>query len=390
MGGKNRSLTRREFLQSGAMAAAAAGAVPMVQPQKGKKEPVVDAKNIRNFHKDMRYRRMGNTDVHLSVLSLGGSGLERTIAFRAIEQGVNLVHIGYDYRNGKPMADLAEVLKTKRDKVYVALKDGFQKEAPDDIDPILKLLGTDHVDFIMFNRHKVEAVNDPAVRKQYETWKAQGKVRYCGLTTHDNVKDCIAAGIENGWYTIIHPALPQSGFELAAEELKRASEKGIGILAMKTVRGINDPGLQMAQCKKILSNPAVTSVNKGISTFEMLNGYLKTVQETLTAEEDFSLYRYAQQNRANTCMMCGSCERVCPRGIEISTLLRSKTYYRDQLGDRASAAAAYRELTREQRHDGNCLACGKCESVCPNGIRIVRKLNAATEWFRQLSHRDLS
>jgi predicted aldo/keto reductase-like oxidoreductase len=378
-------LSRRNFLQSGTLAAMAVGAVPFAQPKDERVQMEPNIGKIRNFNRDMRYRRMGNTDVYLSALCLGGGDFNNpAVAYRAIDSGVNCIHMGYDYKNGKPMALLAEVLKMKRDRLYVALKDEFPKDAPGDLDALLKMLGTERVDFIFFNRHKAEQVVDPAIRSHFESWKSQGKVSTCGLTTHGEVKACIAAATDLGLYSIIHAALPQSGMEMAAEELRRAAEKGIGIMPMKTMRDLKDEGLQIAQFKKLLADPAVTTVNRGMRSLEMLETYLKAIKETLTAAEDVSLYRYARMNRADACAMCGSCERACPQKIEIPAILRAKTYYHDQLGDGDKALSTYRDLSPNGRHDGNCLECRACEAACPNGIQIVQNLKAATGLFRTL------
>jgi uncharacterized protein len=380
-----KQLSRRDFLQAGALAAAAVGVVPITgrQAEKGKEEP--DPAKIRNYSKDMKYRRVGNTDIYLSALCVGGGDLSNSaVVNRAIESGVNVFHTGLDYRNANSMAVLAEAIKTKRDKIYIALKDVFPKEAPNDIDAVLKILGTDHVDFIFYARHKAEEIGSPEIRGQFEDFKAKGKVRYCGLSTHGEVKTCIAAAVDCGAYSVIHAALPQSGMELAAEELKKAGEKGISVIPFKTMRDIKDPVLQIAQFKKLLSNPVITSVNRGLPSLETLETYLKAIRETLTAGEDISLYRYARMNISESCAMCGMCERACPQKIEISAILRAKTYYHDQLGDRDMALSTYRELSPDGRHDGNCLECRECEAACPNGIQIVRKMNEADGLFRSL------
>jgi hypothetical protein len=276
---------------------------------------------------------------------------------------------------------LAAVLKNRKDKIYVALKDGFSREAPDDIDPVLKRLGVDHVDFIMFNRHRAERVADPAIRERFENWKAQGKVRWAGLTSHDDVKACLGAAVDWGLYSVIQPALPQSGLEMASEELKKVHEKGIAVMPMKTMRDLKDLELQTAYLKKLLVNPAVTTVNKGFNNAETMDAYLKAASEPLTTTEDVMLYRHASQNRSGRCAMCGACTRACPRHIEISSLLISKTYYHDQLGDDASALAFYRELPKNRRHENNCIKCRRCEQACPNQIHIVQHLEEATRLF---------
>jgi predicted aldo/keto reductase-like oxidoreductase len=381
----NHHPSRRDFLQSGALAAMAFGAVPFTRPQAEKKGEEPDPAKIRNYCRDMKYRQVGNTGVYLSALCIGGGDLTNpAVVSRAIETGINVFHTGLDYRNANSMAVLAEAIKTKRDKIYIALKDTFPKESPNDIDPVLKMLGTDHVDFIFYARHKADEIISPEILDQFEDFKAKGKVSYLGLSTHGEVKSCIAAAVNCGMYSVIHAALPQSGLELAAEELRKAGEKGIGVIPFKSVRDITDPGLQIAQFKKLLANPLITSVNRGMPSLEMLETYGKAIRESLTASEDVSLYRHARLNRSESCAMCGMCERACPRKIEIPALLRAKTYYHDQLGDREKAVSTVMDLSPAGRHDGNCLECRKCEAACPNGIKIVQKMNEADRLFRRL------
>ena len=61
----------------------------------------------------------------------------------------------------------------------------------------------------------------------------------------------------------------------------------------------------------------MTTVSKDFNTFDMFDTDLKAVQETLTADEDFSLYHDARKNRSNHYAMCGSCEAACPNGLSI-------------------------------------------------------------------------
>jgi uncharacterized protein len=379
----DRQLNRREFLMSTALATLAAGLAPhaLAAQQKNRNEAANNRKRIRNYQKDMMYRRMGNSDVWFSIISLGGGGLQEALAYRAVDRGVNLVHIAAGYNAGNSMDVLAAVLKNRKDKIYVALKDGFSREAPDDIDPILKRLGVDCVDFIMFNRHRAERAVDPAIRERFEAWKAQGKVRWAGLTSHDDVKACLAAAADFGLYSVVQPALPQAGFKMASEELKKVHEKGIAVMAMKTMRDLKEPELQTAYLKKILASPAVTTVNKGFNNFETFDAYLKAARESLTAQEDGMLHRHASLNSSALCAMCGACTRACPRRIEVSSLLISKTYYHDQLNDMNAALAFYRDLPRNRRHENNCTKCRMCERACPKGIRIVQQLEEATRLF---------
>ncbi len=377
MAAKTRSINRREFLGAGAVMAAAATFHFDRPPIQQSISTEIDPKKILNYQPEMRYRRLGNSEIYLSVISLGGIGLKKEIALYAIDHGVNLIHMSSTYNFGSSIKVLGTVLKERREKVYIALKDSFYHGSLSDIDKPLKTMNTDYVDFLMFNRHNAAAVNDPRIREVYEKWHAQGKVRFPGLTTHEDVKECLQVALQSGFYAIIQPAINQPNLELLQPELQLANQKGIGIMAMKTMKGIADE-LQVPFLKKILLNPAITTVNKGFDRFDRFDLFLKASQEALSSQEDFELYRYAQSNRSNNCMMCGRCKQACPQQIEIPTVLRCKDYYYDQLKDIALAIESYRSIPMTRRWN-SCIQCGRCELACPNKISIQQRLQQASE-----------
>jgi predicted aldo/keto reductase-like oxidoreductase len=371
------NISRRKFLQ----AAAAISLAPKIHAAQ-EKEKTIDKKKILNYHPDMRYRQFRDTNIYFSSISLGGLWLKAPVAHYVIDRGVNLVHMSSTYQGGNSMHELGKVLKQKRDKVYIALKDNFYKGSLTDIDEVLKILNTDYVDFLMFNRHDHSEVADPKITELFQKWQQQGKVRYPGLTSHEDVKACVDAGLKSKMYSLIMPVLSQPNIEVMEEELREAQDNKIGIMAMKTIKGIDDPKLQMAYFKKVLKNPAITTVSKGFKTFEMFDTFLKATQEVLSFEEDNLLYRFAQKNRANNCMMCGTCKRVCPEDIEIPTVLRCKDYYYEQLGDQYTAIQTYESISPDKLFNSDCTRCGKCQEVCPNGINIIQKLSDANQIFK--------
>jgi len=354
------SLSRRAFLGRSALAAAAAGMAPAVRAKP----------EIRNQHPDMRYRQIGDSDVYLSVISFGGLVAEESVYHYGIDRGVNFMHTSDSYHGGSSIETLGKVMKSKRDRVYLAVKDNF-----DNIDKVLKALNTDVIDFFMIARHAQSTVEADDLFETFEKYRDAGKVRWAGLTTHREVVGCVTSGIDRGGFSLIMPVLNQPSLNELGDQLKRARAKGIGVMGMKTMKGIKDEELETAFLKKLLANPAVTTVNKGIGTFEMFDRYAKAAREVLTAWEQQELDRYAVANRACNCMMCAECEKACPQQIEISTVLRCYDYYDQQLGDRDTAVQTYRELRRGPEI---CLSCGACEAVCPNGIAVRERLQRAS------------
>jgi len=357
---------RRAFLRNSALAGAVAG-VAQVRAQSPK---------ILNQQPGMKYRPLGKTGLHLSEISMGGLVSVEAVLHYAIDKGVNLVHVAEDYLGGQSIVTLGKVLKARRDKVYIALKDDFR-----DLDSALKTLNTGYVDFIMFNRHSRAAATDPRIAETFEKYKKAGKVRFAGLTSHSGVKEATAAGIASGLYTIVMPALNQPSFEAMDSELRLAQEKGVGVMPMKTMRGVRSLDLETAYLKKLLRNPAVTTVVKGIGSFEMFDAYARAMNDVLTIAEDRALYRHAQANRSHNCMMCGDCSGVCPHGVDVPTVLRCKDYYHDQLGDFATAVSTYAAIPAGRTGSPACRECTICEQACPNGIPIVEGLDAARSLF---------
>jgi len=386
MSDQKNGLSRRDFLKNGAFAAAAMGVLPgakkapQMMPESKteiKADPKVDPSKILNYHPDMRYRRLGNTDIYLSVISLGGIGIDKSVMMYGVDKGVNCLHTSNRYSGGNSIKMLGELLKTKRDKVYVALKDTFAN-----IDDDLKILNTDHVDFVMFNRHSEAGVLDPRVFEDFERYRKEGKALYAGLTCHDNVKACVGAAVRCGKYSLIQPTLNQNAFDSMQPELQQAAEKGVGIMGMKTAQGFHSLDMELANLKRVIANPGVVTVSRVLKSFEQVDAYIRTVKETLSAAEDMSLYRYARMNRPNVCMMCGTCEAGCPGNVPISTVLRSKYYYADQLGEMDMAAETFREAMEGKSLPASCSECGKCEAACPNGIPVRERLAGAADFFR--------
>ena len=229
----------------------------------------------RNEQPTMAYRKLGRTGFSSSRLVFGcGAALMGGRAVRllerAFEAGINHFDVGSDIYYKGSEGHLAPFLKDHRDQVWVVSKAPawVPVKSSESITPAqaryaatywtglmeasLKDLQTDHV-----NAYYLMAVDNPSLVRSEEIYnaflkaKAAGKVGYFGLSTHKNAQKVLEAAIETGWYDLAMIGITPAGWydwstkSLAQDTstlvelqglLKRATEAGIGLVGMKTVR----------------------------------------------------------------------------------------------------------------------------------------------------------
>ncbi len=193
----------------------------------------------------MMYRKLGNTDMDVSLLSFGshtdpadrvkagpgktvltaaGQSKRDRIVAKAFDRGINLIDVYESEGQWKPAA---ESVRSRRNKVLVSLA---HEVSVKDIDEACRLFG--HVDLYRFH---TAAIKD----KTLEDWdtlrkaKEAGKVRAIGIATHIE-RTMLEALLElEGLdflyfpYNFIHARADYSLF------LPKAMEKNVGLIAMK-------------------------------------------------------------------------------------------------------------------------------------------------------------
>lgn len=198
----------------------------------------------------MIYRRLGQTDLHVSVLSFGShtdprykirqkdrstlnaegqARRDRQMA-RAFDLGVNMVDTYEDCGQWEPVA---RMVKGRRDKILVSVCRQFPMFVGENIDRAAKLYG--HVDLYRIYLGTGDAVRD----QDLEDWdvlrkaKEAGKVRSIGISTHSETIMLSALkefeGIDYVMfpYNFIHARADYSRF------LPMAIDKGVGLIAIK-------------------------------------------------------------------------------------------------------------------------------------------------------------
>jgi len=322
-------------------------------------------------------RKLGRTNLLVTTISFGGIYIrDPRLLDAAIDKGINLVHTSPGYVRGRGIGMFGEVMKTKRDKVFLALK---QRPDTDNLDRDLKTLNTDYVDILVPPLHGVEALRDPGLPGAYEKAKKAGKMRFSGFACHAHQAEVMKAAIELGYFDVMLIAYNvKNRAELDPILAEAKKRQNMGFMVMKAMGGLpkDNAELTAAGLKKLLANKNVDTLLMGMGSFENLETDLKVAREKITVAEEFQLRKYLAA-ALPACTMCGRCD-LCPRGIPVADIMRCKQVYYDERGDVELARDGYREIPSSLQASA-CDKCGLCERACPAQLAIRRELALAHE-----------
>ena len=236
------SISRREFIGSAAAGAIAAGTLHAAP----------------SLPTPLPTRVLGRTGARVSILAFGSGSrflmYERDAGIaalnHALDLGITYVDTAYAYGNGESESRVGEVMKNRRNQVWLATKvmDRDGDGAMRIIEGSLKRLQTDHLDLIhchsLNGSADLGAIEAPnGVLKRLYQLRDQKVTRAIGITSHTdpavlrtalerNDFDCTQMALNaarNGMAQPEHD--PHGSFETLA--LPMARQKNMGIIAMK-------------------------------------------------------------------------------------------------------------------------------------------------------------
>ncbi|MEI6207368.1 MAG: aldo/keto reductase [Desulfuromonadales bacterium] len=381
-----KGMNRRTFIKTGVVGTAAALIAPPVLAESLQK---MAASDPSPFPKPV-YRILGRTGLKITVVSFGAMLTPEPEVIRvAIEQGVNYIDTARKYMNGKNEEIVGKAIKGMRDKIFIASKtlpeSKTKAEIIRDVETSLKTLGTDHIDVIQLHSlTDKERIFIPETREALTLLKKQGKVRFCGVTTHKNEVEVLNALVDDP-DRFFDTCLVKFNFKSdkgVAAAVKRAASSGIGIIAMKTqVGGYDTTGLgtitpHQAALKWALQNPDVTAAIPGMRNMTEYKEDIAVMGIPFAYADLRRLDRYAEAIAPYYCSFCGSCEAGCPRGVDISTVNRALMYAEGGYRDLSLARATYAELPHRATA-ASCIDCEGCTARCVNGLNISAKMDRA-------------
>ncbi|HID07224.1 MAG TPA: aldo/keto reductase [Armatimonadetes bacterium] len=338
-------LTRREFIRNGsrAIAGVVLGSAVLHGTADGVGlKPAERASRILNYNPQMKYRRLGKTDLVISEISLGGHwktygggrvwlslpndevpadvAKNRTdVISKCIDAGINYLDIT------TPAECLAYgvALRGRREKMYVGADDCILcirdrskrtvKAQIFNVEECLRRLKFDYLDIWrpqadVMGRHTDDEI--ATVVEAFEKLHEQGKVRWLGISSHNRkfLQHVIEAFPQ--FSIVIFPYTAKSkmqempagpgGADFSKSIFQVAREHDVGIITIKPFAGgslfrtrarfpVREPGnpedhkLARLTLQYILSNPYITATVPGMTTVEEVENNVRASYERVTS-----------------------------------------------------------------------------------------------------------
>lgn len=384
------------------------------------------------------HRTLGRTGFQVSDVGMGSVPLRETSVVRyAYDKGINYFDTAESYGNGAAEQAIGEAMQfMDRDKIFIATKgrvgDGDNAEAVvGKVRACLERLKTDYVD--SFSMHAVpdmEALSHPGYHAAMEQLKAEGRVRFSGVSTHGgNAVDVLSAAAEDGRFDMMLLVYNFMNHEDSDRIIAACKANNVGTTAMKTSpgsleyvpvdpenlsadqeryierftgRGMSKEAamerlqaqanrqkdtydktlpfaerygiqgqdqLRLGSIHWVLQNPDMHTACVSFTEFDLVDKVVPLSGTRLTPPEEQMLHQIGLSLNNQYCRHgCGECQGNCPYQVPVNTIMRYAYYYQGQ-GREKYAMSRYAALDGPAASP--CLNCsGQCEGACPFGLDI--------------------
>lgn len=324
----------------------------------------------------MDYVTLGRTEIKVCKNGFGALPIQRIsfdsakeILLHAYNNGINFFDTARFYTDSEEKIGYA--LSDIRDKIYIATKTAAQN-ADDfwkDLNTSLNNMKMDYIDIYQFhNPSFCPKPNDGT--GLYEAMleaKAQGKIRFIGLTNH---RLAVAQeAIDSGLYDTIQFPFCYLATDKDIAIVENCKKNNLGFIAMKGLSGglITNTAAAyafMAQYDNVLPI-------WGVQRMSELNEFLSynTNPPSVTGEIKELIDNDRKMLAGEFCRGCGYC-MPCPVGIEINNCARMSLLLRRSPSELQLTPAVQAKMKKIE----NCLHCNQCKSKCPYGLDTPKLL----------------
>jgi len=190
-------------------------------------------------------RQLGRTDLQLTPVGFGAQHTRDSDLIRyAIDRRINYIETAWGYGFGKPgnsSEAVGKAISGIRDKVYLFVayvgkaRPTSKAWVANQFEQTLGDLGTDYIDVFLWHQPEtIEEITKGQHIDIMQKWKSEGKIRFCGVISHENQEVFLKHVAESNLYDIAVVAFNYNSPPELAQSIREAAQKGVGIIAMKT------------------------------------------------------------------------------------------------------------------------------------------------------------
>jgi len=327
-------------------------------------------------------RRLGRTGLMVSAIGFGAMRTNNpAVLHRALDLGINYIDTAHCYQGGNNEKLVGQVIENRRQDAFIATKVHIssQKEMIRSVESSLRSLRTDYLDIVqLHNLKKPEQVTNGEAMAALEQLRKAGKVRFVGVTTHENEATVLKSAARTGFYDVVLVKYNFRSSPAVREAIEIAEKAGLGIVAMKTQAGgyrskeMGALSPHQAALKWVLGNKHVATTVPSMVTFAQVEENFKVMGTRLSWNDRKTLSLYARATDKVYCRLCGECRDTCPDMVAIPEVMRF-LMYAEGYEDLPLGRSQYVSLAPDRRA-AKCLQCKKCKARCVNGLNIAARM----------------
>lgn len=349
-----------------------------------------------------RYRRLGRTDAKVSDICIGAGPISgdkgERIVREALDRGVTYIDTAPDYSANGSEDAIGKAIAGRRDELFLATKFCTRighlpagtpvRDYMGAVESSLQRLGTDRVDLVHIHAcDSVDRLMDANVHEAFDRLKDQGKARFLGFSSHTPRLEQVAnAAVDSGRFDVMMLAYHYGAWPQLGDIVARAHrEQDMGVVAMKTLKGAKQRGLEdfqqyadaysQAAFKWVLSRDDVSCLVISFREYQHVDEYLYASGKPFTQDDAAVLQEYDRQIAGTYCAPhCGACLGTCPEQLPINDVLRYRMYSEDY-GFEKEGMQRYAALGRNASVCESCSA--PCTGSCPLGLPIQERMTGA-------------
>lgn len=333
-----------------------------------------------------------------------------------MKAGFTYFDTAYVYINGKSEVAAREAIVKKypRESFQLATKmpvwmakkyEDYQKL----FDTQLERTGAGYFDYYLLHalgRDRAKEIDELGAWDFVKDMKAKGLIKHLGFSFHDDAKcldEILTKHPEAEFVQLQINYIDWESRDVQSRECYEVARKhNKPIIIMEPIKGgslavmrpeIKDifqqaqPELSVASwaIRYAASLDGIVTVLSGMSNMEQMDDNLSYMTEFKPlGEDEYQVVQNVIEELSKIptipCTACRYCIEGCPQKINIPGAFESHNNYKIY-GNLEGSKGHYGWVTREGGKASECIACGECESHCPQHISIIDSLKELAEVF---------